>query len=412
MTPSDNELLTRVERGAPMGRLLAKHFWFPVLRSARLEAGGRPVRVRLIGKSLVAFRGHNGVVGVIDERCPHRGASMALARNEDCALRCIFHGWKVNACGELVDVPNEPSRPEGVKKAVKIPKYAAKEAAGLLWIWVGGEGEPPPLPDFEFMRLPLDRVSVWFQPSKCNWFQALEGAIDSSHVGVLHEGQLKNFSKEIQHAKDDNAPRFEIEPKPYGYEAAAIRTLPDASQYVRVTQYVAPIGSFIPPAGPDADRIAHITVPVDDTNCLQLIVRYNYNRAPGTPAAFGEHKNPDAFAPLPGHGPEDCWGQDGAAMTSGASLTGFPTLFSEDLAVQESQGLIADRSLEHMCTGDQVIARARRLMLESVRQFTSGEIPPIANLQSTDYAEVRSRSGVVPKDENWRSSVAMKSETK
>jgi phthalate 4,5-dioxygenase oxygenase subunit len=409
MTPEDNRLLTHVEGDAPMGRMLAQHCWFPALRAARLNAGGRPVRTRLLGRDLVAFRGHDGVVAVLDERCPHRGASLALARNEDNALRCIFHGWKMDGCAKLVDVPNEPNRPEHIKKAVKLPRYAAREAGGLVWIWVGGTGEPPPLPHFEFMDLPPEQVSVWFQPSQCNWFQALEGAIDSSHVGVLHEGQLKNFGAQIQHAKDDNAPKFEIEPKLYGYEAAAIRTLADRSQYVRVTQYVAPAASLIPPAGPEADRIAHFTVPVDDTHCLQLIVRFHAKRAPQTPPAFGEFRDPDAFAPLPGHGAQDCWGQDGASMDEGRSLTGFPTLFAEDLAVQESQGAIADRSREMMCTGDQVIARARRLMLNAVRAYVAGE--PLPFEAPTNSAEpVRSRAGVVPLGENWRVSDAMQQE--
>lgn len=395
-----------------MGRYLRNNYWVPALRSARLQAGGRPVRVRLFGLNLVAFRGHDGKLGLIDERCPHRGASMALARNEDSALRCIFHGWKLDTSGALVDVPNEPNRPEQIKKNFKPPHYAVREAAGLVWAWVGGEGDPPEFPEFEFMKLSPEHVTVWFQSTRCNWFQALEGAIDSSHVGILHEDKLRNFAAQIQNASVDNAPRFEIESKPYGYEAAAIRLLNDKSQYVRVTQFVAPWMSFIPPADAVADRLVHFTIPVDNTNCLQLILRYNYSKTPGAPKAFADHVDPDAFSPLPGSCAEDVWGQDGESMTSGKSMSGFSTLFCEDLAVQESQGPIADRTRELMCTGDQVIARARRLLLDSVKQYMADESSSAPRKEVINYASIRSRSGVVPAGQEWRNSSAMQVEEK
>src|SRR5918912_2134633 len=167
LSKENNELLTRIGPGTPMGRLM-RQYWMPVLRSAKLEADGAPARVRLMGQDFVAFRATDGRVGFLDERCPHRGVSLALARNEDCALRCIFHGWKIDVSGKVVETPSEPPESNLASK-VRVKHYPVKEAGGLVWGWLGEGQKPPRCPDFEFTHLPLEQVVVRKAVLNVNW---------------------------------------------------------------------------------------------------------------------------------------------------------------------------------------------------------------------------------------------------
>src|SRR5215212_1252056 len=156
LSKENNELLTRVGPGTPMGNLL-RQYWIPALRAARLEADGAPVRVRILSENFVAFRDTNGQVGFLDEGCPHRGVSLALGRNEECGLRCIFHGWKINADGQVVDIPSEPAGSNLASK-IRVNHYKTHEAAGVVWVWLGKGEEPPQFPDFGFEGLPAENT--------------------------------------------------------------------------------------------------------------------------------------------------------------------------------------------------------------------------------------------------------------
>lgn len=400
MLQSDNDRLCRVEGDAPMGRMFRESFWTPALRAGRLIADGDPVRVRLLGGNYVAFRATDGRVGFLDEACPHRGVSLALGRNENCSLRCIFHGWRIDVSGELLEVPNEHTNPDEFRSKVKVNHYPTREAAGIIWVWLGS-GEPALFPEYEFMKLPPENVAVFAQPTRANWFQALEGVIDSSHLGVLHKDQTPNFlTRGITFSEKDNAPRFEVDGKPYGMEASALRTLNDGSSYARVTSYVAPYITFIPPNG-DGDRLVHVNVIHDDENCTQMVMYYNPDRQPEPQPWYGEFKDPDNFAPIHGDA-GNYWGQDREAMRNGTSFSGYKYLFPEDLAVQESSGRIVDRSREHLCSGDVAIVRARRSLLKALAEFEAGERPEMANDSSHPYGSIAARCVVVPAGQDWR----------
>src|SRR4029077_16397880 len=173
MTLDRAQLLAGVGANSPMGSLL-RQYWVPAIRAERLDAGGTPVRLRISGENLVAFRAHDGRVGIFDEGCPHRGVSLSLARNEDNALRCIFHGWKIDVTGKLVDIPTEPSeRCAAFAESVKFGRYQTHEEGGIVWAWLG-RGEAPVFPTFAFAGLPAAHVISFVGLLGCHWLQALE----------------------------------------------------------------------------------------------------------------------------------------------------------------------------------------------------------------------------------------------
>src|SRR4051812_46782504 len=188
LSKEQNELFTRVGPGAPMGNLL-RQFWVPAARSAKLEAGGAPLRVRLFGENFVAFRTPDGEAGFLEEACPHRGVSLALARNEECGLRCIFHGWKIGLEGKVLEVPSEPVGSNLASK-VRVRKIHVRDAGGVVWVWLGDGEQPPQFPNFEFTELPIENVIIRKGIVHSNWAGVLEGFLDSAHVTALHKSFL------------------------------------------------------------------------------------------------------------------------------------------------------------------------------------------------------------------------------
>src|SRR6266496_3880128 len=185
-----NELLTRVGPGTPMGNLL-RRYWMPALLSAEAaNADSDPVRVRLLGEDLIAFRDSNARVGLLANNCPHRGASLFFGRNEEAGLRCVYHGWKFDTGGQCIDMPNEPAESD-FKTKVKTVAYPCRERGGVVWTYMGPRSTPPPLPDHEGNMQPNADQFVRATQLHSNWLQILEGDIDTSHVGFLHYGGLK-----------------------------------------------------------------------------------------------------------------------------------------------------------------------------------------------------------------------------
>lgn len=411
LNEQDNELLTRVGPGTPMGSLM-REYWLPALRSARLERDGKPERVRLLGEDFVAFRATDGRVGFIDEACPHRRASMALARNEDNGLRCIFHGWKVDVEGRLVDTPTEPAeRREMFCANAPHNYYPVREAGGMVWVFLGKKDVVTPFPEFEFNNLPLDQVEPLRGIMKCNWLQALEAALDSAHVGFLHarDGAQRGTShtfKESLYMAVNKAPRFEFDLQPYGFKEGALRDLPEEGLYARIRQVIFPFYSLIPRL-PGEPRLALISVPIDDYNTVQWYVRYD----PGAPLKadyfdlFGtDCGDPDYFNADMGS-VENMWHQDRQAMKDGhwSGIVGRVNAY-EDFVVQESMGALVDRSKEYLGASDVIITLARRQLLKAVREHAAtGAIPFIRDgEQVIDYQALRSLSIKVPAGTAWK----------
>src|SRR5579884_4152243 len=250
LTHEENELLTRTGPGTPMGHIF-RRYWLPALLSDELEADGEPKQIRLLGQRLVAFRDSQGRAGVLDENCPHRGASLAYGRNEECGLRCIYHGWKVDVAGRIVDTPSEPED-STFKDRIRHTAYGVREAGGIIWAYLGPAEQEPAFPEWQWLAAPADQVEINKVFQECNYAQGLEGSIDSVHSDFLH-------SSDIRGRPSDHRPRLEVEDRPYGFRYAAIRR-PDgdgqSGKYVRITLFVAPCFVLIPiqRRGPGVDR--------------------------------------------------------------------------------------------------------------------------------------------------------------
>jgi len=402
-TSKVNEQLTRVGPGTPMGRLL-REYWMPVMRSARLsEPGGAPVAVELLGEKYVIFRADDGRLGCFAEACPHRGASLTLARNEDCALRCIYHGWKFSVTGEVLETPSEPAELTRFPSRVTLPHHPVTEAGGVIWVWTGGTGRTaPPPPAFAFTKLPPEHVYGIVATVECNWLQGVEADIDSAHVGLLHQTEARAGA--LRDLLDDRAPRDEIDEQPYGLRFASIRTLSSGDQLVRVKPFAMPWYTVVPEL-PSGDRLWHAWVPINDHRTVMWYLWYNEDR-PVAPAVFADQfgldldtLNPDDIRE--GFSAANAWGQDRREMRGNRSFSGIRGLVLQDIAVQESMGPIVDRTRENPGRSDTGIVATRRYLLNVLKQFEDGGTPPGLSSDG-DYGAVRSAELTVPAGADWR----------
>jgi phthalate 4,5-dioxygenase len=409
MKSEDNDLLTRVGPGTPMGDML-RQYWTPAIRSAALEADGAPVMVRLFGQDFVAFRATDGSVGFLDEACAHRGVSLALARNEENGLRCIFHGWKFDVTGRVVDAPAEPEdRREKFCASIKVNRHAVREAAGVVWVFVG-KGEVPPFPEFEFNNLPPEQVCIRRGVVPYNWLQGLEAHLDSSHVGFLHSGWAQKESagtekrqrEMINMMMADKAPKFEMEDTSYGMRESALRDLGNGTTYARVREVVMPFHTFIP-APQKAHCSARISVPIDDETSAEWYVLYDpvgkLNPDIIRAFFFNTASDPDDFAANLGD-KTTLWGQDREAMKNGHYSGLTRNVAFEDFIVQASMGRRFDRSKEQLGSADVIVVRARRMLLEAVRAFMEGRPAPWNG--PIDYSAIRAQSLTYDRSRSWR----------
>ena len=414
LSSPDNELLTRVV-GTPMGDVM-RGYWLPVHMSADVQAGGAPLRTRVLGENLVVFRGSDGEVGVLDESCPHRGASLALARNEDCALQCLYHGWRINKSGTVVDTPSEPGD-STFKTRIKHIAYPTREAGGIIWSYLGPVDEMPEFPYFEFASRPAAQSCTIRLLQRCNWAQALEGVLDSAHVNYLHNDYPARLAHGgdpftgggaslLTQIKTDGHPRLEVENTPYGFRYAAIRNAHrhgERVRYVRTSHFVAPFWGLIPTR--PGWLFQQGFVPVDDEHTMFYLVHYRR----GDPIGEGEAtaiREWTGLTPVAGdyslseRSRANNWGQDRAAMTNGTSYTGlFGFAAAEDVTIQESMGPIYDRTREHLGTSDVAVIRMRRLMIKAARE----RVASLALRGGFDYEDLKAQEAIIGWDDPWTS---------
>jgi phthalate 4,5-dioxygenase oxygenase subunit len=411
MRPADNQLLCRVEGEAAMGRLMRQH-WLPACMIEEVaDPDGTPVRARLLGEDLVVFRDTKGRVGVMDERCPHRGASLAFGRNEDCGLRCLYHGWKFGVDGEIKEMASEP--PDSRMRNLKHRAYPTQEAGGFVWVWMGPQDAVGAFETPAWAPTPETRISIVKMRADCNWAQVLEGSIDSAHSSSLHSTNMPTAEVAGSTAtatawlrpSNDKAPRLEVEETEFGFHYAAIRrpiVNPETHVYVRTTVFIAPFTVLIPPN--DQYKLAQMLVPVDDVTCMFYWVAWHETKGIGQDAwrkFCAAEVGPDLDAEyrklrnLANH-----YGQDRAAMKAGdfTGITGIPT---QDMAMWESMGPIADRSADHLGSSDAAIIQFRRQMVAAARTFATGG-PAIGVDLAVCRADLTSFEGIVPKTADWR----------
>jgi phthalate 4,5-dioxygenase len=404
LTREENERITRVGAGTPMGELM-RRYWLPALLSWELpEPDGAPVRVRLLGEDLVAFRATDGRIGVIDEWCPHRGASLWLGRNEENGLRCVYHGWKYDVNGRCVEQMNEPRQ---FCNKVKLKAYPTYEQAGVIWTYMGPPERQPAPPKFAWTQVPESHRAVSKCIEDCNWLQALEGGIDTSHFTILHRALRRNALQPGIQPGDpgmrSGAPTLEVDVTDYGYRYYGIRPLGD-DNYVRGYHFVMPFTQLRPP-GPDKEEThGHYWVPIDDETCLVWNFYYSYGKDPigdrevagNSGNAYGSHIDKKTFRPVRNRA--NGWMID-RKMQKTETFTGIDGINQQDRAVQESMGPIVDRSRENLGPGDRAVVATRKLLFEAMDAVARGEDPRGVG---TGYYEAVAAEDTVPKSEDWR----------
>jgi phthalate 4,5-dioxygenase oxygenase subunit len=411
LKPEDNERLVRVGAGTPMGNTM-RRYWFPALLSSEVaENDGPPVRTRLLGEDLIAFRDSEGNVGLVDAFCPHRRAPMFFGRNEDCGLRCVYHGWKFDRNGTCVDMPSEP--PDSLfKTKVTIGAYPTWEAAGVVWTYMGPPDKQPPPPDYEWTRVPPTHTHASKTEVHANWLQGVEGGFDAAHSTFLHNEFLDN--KQWVRAKA-GAPEIEIERTPYGLRVAALRDLGEQGSYVRISEYAMPgvqfRGQVTVLSGERAEtpRVdGHVWVPIDDERTWV----YNFIYGIDESVVISDEKF-WTWESISGRGKDDLipgtfrlkknLDNDfliDRDLQRTKTYTGIKGINTQDIAVQEGMGPIADRSKEHLGTSDRAVIAIRQLLLEAVAQVEAGGDPP-----GTDPEAQRMPRGYdeyVPRGADWR----------
>ena len=381
LSKEDNDLITQVGPGTPMGDML-RRYWVPACLASDLpDPDGDPIQVRLLGEDLVAFRDSAGRVGIMPENCPHRGASLYLGRNERGGLRCLYHGWKFDTEGRILDTPCEP--PESViKDRIRATTYPVTERGDVIWAYMGPRDQMPPFPNFHWMQVPSKHRSVKKVLEECNWVQSLEGSMDPPHFLALHEGwDIMRIPDEQAHLRKQ-PPRLDVADTRYGFCHISIRPDkkdPEHMKSVQIRPYVMPFTSYI--AGPGFGHWGvHMFVPVDDVNNFYYEVRYNPERevdpvepdrylAPGVDIDETGRKIKRRL--------ENRYLQDRAAMRALETYSGINGRPHEDMAMIESMGKIYDRTQEHLGGSDFVTIRFRRRLIEAVRAFNDeGADPP------------------------------------
>ena len=406
LTAEKNRLLTQSGRGTPIGELF-RRYWLPALRADEVPRPDCvPVRVRLLGEDLVAFRDSSGCVGLLDEYCPHRSASLVLGRNEENGLRCIYHGWKFEVGGRCSDIPSEPAG-STFKDRVRAKSYPVVEKGGIIWAFLGPDDALPEEPDFEFLQVSAAQRMTTKAIQETNYLQALEGTLDSGHLSFLHQG---NFARQYVKSNEGpsflaaaTAPEFHITETSYGMMVGSKRALPDGRAYWRMTQFVLPALTFIPPNGDNARNVLAF-VPIDDATTLSWAISWQPVRPIDDDererlrSGIGVHPKliPGTFFPEvnPGNG----FLQNRELQASGASYTGIPGIAAQDLAVQQSAGRIVDRTKEHLASSDRGIIETRRLLEEGARDVGNGQRPKGLD---GDRHTVRSASFVTSPNESW-----------
>ena len=414
LSAQENDLLCRVEGDAPMGQLFRRH-WIPAcLIEEVAEPDGTPVHAKLLGEDLVIFRDSEGRVGVMDEHCPHRRASLVMGRNEEGGLRCLYHGWKVDVLGNVLEMASEPAA-SGLCGKVKHKAYPVKEWGGFVWAYMGPadavpEFEPPAFAPTEDTRVSIVKVQV-----PCNWAQILEGAIDSAHSSSLHSTDMpparvdgaQATGKVWPRPSTDKAPRLQLQETPFGFRYAAIRR-PIASSathdYIRITLFEAPFSVHIPPNNLYNLSILHI--PQDDYNTYFYFIAWSDTGSGIDQESWRKFCGAQVGVDLDARyrkfrTRDNNYLQDRQAMKLG-DFTGIRGIPMQDMAMWETMGAIADRGKERLGASDLAIVEFRRIMVEAVRRFAEGGKAIGTAEPRVPKAKLRSFEGIVPKSTDWK----------
>ncbi len=403
-----NELLTQTGHGTPMGDLF-RQYWLPALLAEELpENDCPPVRVKILSERLIAFRDSDGRYGLMDEFCAHRGVSLWFGRVEEGGLRCAYHGWKYDVNGQCVEVPSEPENSNFCSK-VKLTAYPLVRIGDILWTYLGDPEARPELPEFEFAHVPAEQTYTSKRWQESNWLQALEGGIDSSHVSWLHSGGLKSDplfkgAKGNEYNLNDLRPFFEVAEADGGLFIGARRNAEDGKYYWRITPWVMPSFTMVPPRG-DHPVHGHFWVPIDDENCWVYTFDYHPVRAL-TPEELqamkdghGVHSRNVPGTYRPQENKDVDYLMDRGAQKRGETFSGIRGIAQQDASLQESMGPIVDRTKERLVSSDTGIIKARQKLRKAVEALRDEAVTPPG--VDPAHHQVRSAAIVLPQEESF-----------
>ena len=368
--------------GTPLGNVL-RRYWVPVLHSREIaQPDGPQVRVKILGEKLLAFRDSQGMPGLIDEFCTHRGASLYFGRNEEGGIRCSYHGLKFNRHGACVDVPSAP----GVCERMAIKAYPCIERGGIVWAYMGPKDRQPAFPEVEWCTLPASHVFISKRLQECNFLQAMEGGIDTSHVTYVHryevdDDPMHQGTKANDYIKADGNVIFEVEETDFGLTLYGRRNGEPDSFYWRVTQWLFPWFTLIPPFGEHALG-GHVWVPIDDENCWAWSINFRPER-PLTAeerahmeAGKGIHCDYEPGTFRPRANKDNDYLIDRRAQKERRAFSGVFGFAMQDASLQESMGPIQDLMREKLLPTDKAIVMVRRMLVEAAQNLQKGIAPP------------------------------------
>jgi len=411
LSREDNELLTRVDQGTPMGTTM-RRYWIPALLARELpEPDCPPVRVRLLGEDLVAFRDTQGRIGLVDELCPHRRASLFFGRNEECGLRCVYHGWKFDVDGRCVDMMNEPETTQ-FKDKISITSYPTLELGDMIWAYLGPAALQPAPPRFAWTQVPVTHRQVSKVIQETNWLQGLEGGVDTSHAPILHRlittDSTRPGFKPTNPFVRGKAPVIEVDTTDYGYQYAGVRPLDEASLHVRTYHLILPFHQIRPSQTERGNPLVagHVWVPMDDETTMV----YNWEYSPTAEPLSDEDRH--EIERRLGNGPHDVDQTTFRSLRNRQnnylldrkvqkteSFTGIDGINTQDRAIQESMGAVVDRSCEHLGPADRAVIQARRLLLEAVLTTAEGGTPRGV---APSYYGLSAAEAILPRGADWR----------
>ncbi len=403
LSREENQLLTRVGPGTAMGALM-RRYWLPALLSEEIPAPDcPPVRVRLLGEDLVAFRDSKNRIGLVGEHCAHRGTSLFYGRNEECGLRCIYHGWKYDIDGNVLETPAEPAGSD-FKTKVRHTSYPCKEVAGMVFSYMGEREKIPLLPHYEWLDLPLDQTCPIKSYLECNYLQGIEGDFDSSHTTFLHANNINN----VDYLKRDGAPTLETSDAGFGMRAVSIRKVGAEQIYVRTSPYIMPSFSIVP--GPPTAkfeendiRAFRFWVPIDDEHSWLYIL--NMRNTPFTDAERRSFVSwiDDEYRRIRNLGNNYLQDREHQRTMSFSGITAVIPA-EQDGCATETMGAIYDRTKEHLGYSDKTIIALRRMLLDALRAVKRGEDPPhiVKDPAQNDFTRLRSLKGVLSAGTPWQ----------
>ena len=372
LSREDNELITRTSSGTPMGNLM-RRYWIPALLSEEIPAPDcPPVRVKILSEELVAFRDTQGRIGLIGEHCAHRGTSLFFGRNEACGLRCIYHGWKYDVEGNVLETPAEPAGSD-FRHKLRHAAYPTREANGVIYAYLGPPEKMPSFPNYEWTQVPLEYTYVTKCLLECNYLQGLEGECDSSHLSFLHRAFTDERNQPLY--KSDTAPFYETEDTDFGVRLVATRKNNDR-QYIRFSAFVMPVYGCVPAGRPTNELEGyeiHTYVPADDRHCWRYDIGFRRDRAVREEEVHRRKQIKPDYTRI--RNAANDYLQD-RVMQKSVNFTGIEDFLNHDACATESMGPIFDRSQEHLGVSDKAVIAVRRFLLNSVKELQNGnELP-------------------------------------